>query len=69
MYFPTPLGMVAGKTKEIDQREDDDEEANKKDDYGEGEEEEDESWCGSISTYHSEEERLLKYISFNSVLA
>ena len=66
MYFPTPLGMVAGKTKEIDQREDD-EEANKKDDYGEGEE--DESWCGSISTYHSEEERLLKYISFNSVLA
>ena len=65
MYFPTPLGMVAGKTKEIDQREDD-EEANKKDDYGE---EEDESWCGSISTYHSEEERLLKYISFNSVLA
>ena len=46
-----------------------DEEANKKDDYGEEEEEEDESWCGSISTYHSEEERLLKYISFNSVLA
>ena len=67
MYFPTPLGMVAGKTKEIDQREYD-EEANKKDDYGAGKEE-DESWCGSISTYHSEEERLLKYISFNSVLA